>query len=69
MWFCTAREGYTGIHWLTAELIDGRWQNWQLADFKPEYEVDELHITADGKELNFHSARPGGQGENDIWVS
>jgi len=69
MWFCTAREGYTRLHWFTAEYIDARWSNWELADFKPEYEVGELHITADGQELYFHSARPGGQGRFDIWVS
>jgi hypothetical protein len=69
MWFCTAREGYTGIHWFTAEFKDGRWRNWQNADFKAEYEVGELHITADGKELYFHSPRTGGQGGLDIWVS
>ena len=69
MWFCSAREGYTGIHWFTADLVDGTWGNWALADFKPEYEVGELHITAGGQELYFHSARPGGQGEYDIWVS
>ncbi len=69
MWFCSAREGYTGMHWFTAELKNGEWQNWMNADFRPEYEVGELHITADGKELYFHSARPGGKGEYDIWVS
>lgn len=69
MWFCSAREGYTGLHWFTADYIDGNWSNWALADFKPEYEVGELHITADGQELYFHSSRPGGQGEYDIWVS
>jgi hypothetical protein len=69
MWFCAAREGYTGLHWFTAEFSDGKWRNWTLADFKPEYEVGELHITADGKELYFHSARLGGVGEYDIWVS
>ena len=69
MWFCSAREGYTGLHWFTAELSDEKWGNWQLADFDPEYEVGELHITADGKELYFHSARPGGKGGYDIWVS
>jgi hypothetical protein len=69
MWFCTAREGYTGIHWFTADYIDGRWDNWQLADFQAEYEVGELHISADGQELYFHSARPGGLGGFDIWVS
>jgi hypothetical protein len=69
MWFCTVREGYTGIHWFTAEFKDGEWMNWLEADFKPAYEVGELHITADGTELYFHSSRPGGGGEYDIWVS
>jgi hypothetical protein len=69
MWFCTAREGYTGLHWFTAQFQDGGWGNWVLADFDPQYEVGELHITADGSELYFHSSRPGGQGEFDIWVS
>jgi hypothetical protein len=69
MWFCTAREGYTGLHWFTAEQTQGRWQNWKEADFPPEYEVGELHITADGRELYFHSARAGGMGGYDIWVS
>jgi hypothetical protein len=69
MWFCTARQDYTGLHWFTANLVDGAWTNWQLADFKQEYEVGELHITADGMELYFHSSRPGGVGGVDIWVS
>jgi hypothetical protein len=69
MLFCTVREGYTGIHWFTAEFKDGKWQNWTEADFDPAYEVGELHITADGRELYFHSSRLGGQGEYDIWVS
>jgi hypothetical protein len=69
MWFCSAREGYTGMHWFTAEFLDGNWQNWQNADFKPEYEVGELHITAGGNELYFHSPRAGGLGGLDIWVS
>jgi len=69
MWFCSAREGYTGLHWFTAQFKGERWQDWKLADFKAEYEVGELHITSDGKELYFHSARPGGKGGYDIWVS
>ncbi len=69
IWFCAAREGYTGLHWFTAEFTNGKWGNWQLADFPKEYEVGELHITGDGQELYFHSTRPGGQGEYDIWVS
>lgn len=69
MLFCSTREGYTGIHWFSAEWIDGQWRSWQLADFPPDYEVGELHITADGAELYFHSTRPGGIGGYDIWVS
>ncbi|MFZ5858057.1 MAG: hypothetical protein ACOYZ6_14610 [Chloroflexota bacterium] len=69
MWFCSAREGYTGLSWFTADFVNGKWQNWKDADFPPEYEVGELHITADGKELYFHSPRAGGLGGLDIWVS
>jgi hypothetical protein len=69
MWFCTTREGLTGLHWFTARFRDGRWQDWQLADFDPSYEVGELHISRDGKTLYFHSERAGGKGSRDIWVS
>ena len=69
MLFCTVREGYTGIHWFSAEFLDGKWCNWTEADFNPAYEVGELHITADGSELYFHSPRPGGKGGYDIWIS
>jgi hypothetical protein len=69
MWFCTARTGYTGLHWFKAYYREGQWKDWENADFDPEYEVGELHFTADGKELYFHSARPGGKGQYDIWVS
>jgi hypothetical protein len=69
MLFCTVREGYTGIHWFQAEYKDGKWQNWENADFIPNFEVGELHVTADGKALYFHSSRPGGKGGYDIWVS
>ncbi len=67
MWFCSAREGYTELHWFTAEFINGKWTNWELADFKPEYKVGELHIHE--QELFFHSDRSGGKGNYDIWVS
>ncbi len=69
MWFCSAREGFTGVHWFTADYRDGRWQGWESAGFDPAYEVGELHITASGMEMYFHSPRPGGQGGYDIWVS
>ena len=69
IWFCSAREGYTGLHWFKAEYTDGAWQNWQLADFPAGYQVGELHISADGRELYYHADRPGGVGGLDIWRS
>jgi hypothetical protein len=69
MWFCTAREGYDGLHWFTADQVSGAWSNWQVADFDPTYQVGELHISPDGAQLYFHSDRPGGAGGLDIWMS
>ena len=69
MWFCSAREGYEGLHWFTAEFDGSKWGNWQNADFPASYEVGELHISADGNELYYHSARKGGRGGLDIWMS
>ena len=65
MLFVSAREGYTGLHWLSAEFIDGEWGNWQNADFDLDFEVGELHIH--NNELYYHSGRAGGQGQYDIW--
>ncbi len=69
IWFCSARDGRTGVRWYTAELKDGRWRGWRQALFDPSFEVGELHITTDGRELYFHSRRAGGRGDYDIWVS
>jgi len=69
MWFCSARQGYTGINWFTAEYIDGEWRNWQNVDFDPELDVGELHFINDFTELYYHSSRPGGKGGTDIWYS
>jgi len=69
IWFCSAREGFTGLNWFTAILEEGEWKNWNIVDFNPAFEVGELHFSADGKEVYFHSARAGGKGGLDIWVS
>ena len=65
MLFVCAREGYTGLHWFSAEWIDDHWTNWQLADFEESFEVGELH--RHGDELYYHSYREGGKGSLDIW--
>ena len=72
MFFVSAREGYTGLHWFRAEQVGGEWVNWVNVDDElhvEEYETGELHITSDGQELYFHSGRDGGYGGYDIWVS
>jgi hypothetical protein len=69
MWFCTAREGLTGIHWFTAKHVDGIWTEWKITNFDPDHKVGELHITSDGSVLYYHSDRQGGAGGYDIWVS
>ncbi len=67
LWFCSAREGYSGVQWFFARFQQGGWQDWQQAAFNPDYEVGELHIQGD--ELYFHSSRVGGNGKRDIWMS
>lgn len=72
MYFCSAREGYTGLHWFMAEYIEGTQQNWvNVDDFlkSTESELGELYITSDRSEMYFHSNRTGGTGGLDIWVS
>ena len=71
MWFASAREGFTGLNLFTAEFKDGKWTNWQYTGDKinKEYQVGEMHITADWSQLYFHSARESGKGQYDIWVT
>ncbi len=72
MWFASVRRGVKReIDLFSAELVDGRWTNWaNLGEpLNVEYEVGELHISADGSQVFFHSKRAGGKGGMDIWVT
>ena len=57
------------MNWFKADFNNETWQNWQLVEFDPTYQVGEFHISSDGKDLYFGSDRPGGAGNLDIWVS
>jgi len=67
IWFCSAREGYTGLHWFTATYDQGSWGSWTLNEFDPAFDVGELHIATNGTTLYYHSDRAGGKGKHDIW--
>ncbi len=69
MWFASAREGYTGVNMFTARFINGRWQDWRYVGDRlmKEIQIGEAHIH--NNDLYFHSARTGGKGARDIWVT
>ncbi|MGD2027598.1 MAG: hypothetical protein PVI99_07260 [Anaerolineales bacterium] len=72
MWFCSVREGnMREIDFWRARRVGGRWQDWENAGalLNLTYMVGELHFTADGKSIYYHSNRPGGAGGLDIWVT
>ncbi|MFN2131047.1 MAG: hypothetical protein ACK2VD_11020 [Anaerolineae bacterium] len=69
LWFCSAREGYTGVNIFTAQRLESGWANVRYVGdlLVQEYNVGELHVVGD--EIYYHAARPGGQGQYDIWVT
>ena len=76
MWFGSARTGNyhreaNDANMWTAQWQDGRWTDWANAGQKlnVDYEIGELHVSADGNEIYFHSERPGGKGAYDLWVT
>jgi len=69
MWFASVREGYVGPNIFTAEWIVDKWTNWTYAGDRlmKEIQIGEVHIH--GNDLYFHSARTGGLGSYDIWIT
>jgi hypothetical protein len=69
MWFASAREGYTGVNMFTAELVNGKWVDWKYSGDRlmKEIQIGEVHIHYDA--LYFHSARAGGKGDLDLWLT
>lgn len=72
MWFCSVRAGnFRDVDLYTAELVDGKWVNWQNAGERINFEIvmGEMHITSDGLEIYFDGTREGSLGGSDIWVT
>lgn len=71
MWFCSVRKGYTDTNWFTVENTNGTWTNLKYSPLNllDGFEIGELHFSSDGRQLYYHSSRPGGLGGYDIWVT
>lgn len=72
MYFCSARAGnYRDVDLYTAARRGGRWADWQNVGerLNAEYDMGEMHISADGQSVYFGSDRPDGLGGYDLWMS
>lgn len=72
MWFASVRAGgFREMDMWNAMLVDGRWLGWTVVEerLNLEFEIGELHVSADGNRIYFDSSREGGLGEKDIWMT
>ena len=74
MWFCSVRPNDAlreGPEWYVARLVNGVWSDWHNAgeQLNLDYEVGELHISADGRTMFCgRDAEQGGEGDMDLWT-
>jgi hypothetical protein len=70
LWFCSKRDGNYGEGDLyIASRVDGVWQNWRNAgkQLNVDYDVGEMHLSADQNTMIFSAFRAGGFGLIDLW--
>ena len=69
MWFCSAREGYTGVQLFNAIIGPMMWMFVEhISEIIPnDFEMGEMHRHEDT--IYFHSNRSGGKGGYDIWIT
>jgi len=70
LWFCSRRDGNYGDGDLyLASRRDGTWQDWRNAgrQLNEDYDVGELHLSADQNNMIFSANRAGGFGLIDLW--
>lgn len=69
MWFASVREGFTGVNMFTAEYKNNQWMKWTYVGDRlmKEIQIGEVHLYKDS--LYFHSARAGGKGSFDLWLT
>jgi len=72
LWFCSAREGNErSIDFWTADITPDGYTNIQNAgsELNMDVYIGEMHVSADGNSIYFHSEQEGSIGGYDNWVT
>lgn len=70
LWFASARAGnYRGVDIWISEWDGQAWMDWRNAGARlnQEFQLGEMHISQDGRQLYYDSSIEGGKGMKDIW--